>query len=419
MNERTLTTSGIRRPVKRRGLMAGVAALGGALISELLGSNRMEAGHDGTNVLHLGLVTAANNVAGNRTSLSRTGNNVVDLLTVHNTAANALVGTSTGSGCGVTGSHAGVATGAGFGVFGFSQNGPAVVGLTGTGGAGSTARVGVLGVGGSSSGSEVGVRGETRTNVGVFGVADATNPGGSAAPTGLIGMAGVAPNGIGVLGRSGADFSVGVWGQGGTGHGVVGLSNAKMGVLGWGGGSAVGVVADSAFSNGLQARTSSAMEFAALIQSQGASPANPGLLVHGTFVATGTKSAAVKTKKGVTLLYTVEACESLFEDVGTAKLANGGARVALDATFAETIEGKEYQVFLTPDGDCKGLYVANKDPSGFEVRELQAGTSETAFDWRVVGKRKDVPAGHRLATVPEPKALAPLDIEELERRARQ
>ncbi len=409
----------IARRLKRRGLVAGAAALGGALVSRLLGPSRAEAGHDGTNVFHLGAVLPANNVASSQTTLARTGNNVVPLLTVHNTAANALVGTSTGVGSGVMGQHTGPAGGAGFGVLGSSQNGPAVVGATGTGGVGSAARFGVLGVGSSSNGSEVGVRGETRTNVGVFGVAHATNPGGQATPAGLVGVAGAAPNGIGVLGRSNAGFSVGVFGQGGTGFGVVGLSNAAPGVTGIGGGSAVGVVAQSAFSNGLQARTLSATQFAALIQSQGASPANPGLFVDGTFVATGTKSAAVKTKKGLTLLYAVEACESLFEDVGTARLANGRAHVELDPTFAETIAGKEYQVFLTPEGDCKGLYVASKSAGGFEVRELQAGTSAIAFDWRVVGKRKDVPAGHRLATVAEPKGHAPLDAEELQRRARE
>ena len=33
----------------------------------------------------------------------------------------------------------------------------------------------------------------------------------------------------------------------------------------------------------------------------------------------------------------------------------------------------EYRVFLTPEGNCKGLYVTNKTPSSFEVRELQDG----------------------------------------------
>jgi hypothetical protein len=111
MDEQTRTTSGIRHQVKRRGLIAGAAALGGALVSGLLRSNRVEAGHDGSNLFHLGQLFAADNVARNSTSLSRTGNNVVDLLTVHNTAANALVATATGVGCGVRGVHRGAASG--------------------------------------------------------------------------------------------------------------------------------------------------------------------------------------------------------------------------------------------------------------------------------------------------------------------
>jgi hypothetical protein len=33
----------------------------------------------------------------------------------------------------------------------------------------------------------------------------------------------------------------------------------------------------------------------------------------------------------------------------------------------------EYHVFLTPDGDCEGLYVIARTATGFEVRELRHG----------------------------------------------
>jgi hypothetical protein len=63
--------------------------------------------------------------------------------------------------------------------------------------------------------------------------------------------------------------------------------------------------------------------------------------------------------------------------------------VELEPAFAQTVNtGVEYHVFLTPNGDCKGLYVANKTASGFEVRELGGGTSSVAFDYRIVVKRK-------------------------------
>jgi hypothetical protein len=44
-------------------------------------------------------------------------------------------------------------------------------------------------------------------------------------------------------------------------------------------------------------------------------------------------------------------------------------------------------VFLTPRGECEGLYVTNLTPSGFEVRELHHGSSNVAFDYRIVAKR--------------------------------
>jgi len=48
----------------------------------------------------------------------------------------------------------------------------------------------------------------------------------------------------------------------------------------------------------------------------------------------------------------------------------------------------EYHVFVTPKGDCKGLYVANETPAGFEVHELGGGQSNVAFDYRIVAHRK-------------------------------
>jgi hypothetical protein len=69
-------------------------------------------------------------------------------------------------------------------------------------------------------------------------------------------------------------------------------------------------------------------------------------------------------------------------------LVNGVARVKLDAIFAQTVNtGVEYHVFLTPDGDCRGLYLSAKDASGFEVRELGGGSASIAFEYRIMAKR--------------------------------
>jgi hypothetical protein len=42
-------------------------------------------------------------------------------------------------------------------------------------------------------------------------------------------------------------------------------------------------------------------------------------------------------------------------------------------------------VFITPQGDTAGLYVAQKTADGFAVRE-HAGRSNIAFDYRIVGE---------------------------------
>jgi hypothetical protein len=73
------------------------------------------------------------------------------------------------------------------------------------------------------------------------------------------------------------------------------------------------------------------------------------------------------------------------EDVGSGRLVNGQATVALDRTFADSIDLQApYHVFLTPNGDTRGLYVANKTPTSFVVRETQGGRGTLLFDYRVV-----------------------------------
>jgi hypothetical protein len=88
-------------------------------------------------------------------------------------------------------------------------------------------------------------------------------------------------------------------------------------------------------------------------------------------------------------MFTAESPEVWFEDYGTASLVGGVVTVNLDATFAQTVTtGNKYKVFLTPNGDCHGLYVAQKTPTSFEVRELGGGTSSVEFDYRISAHRK-------------------------------
>src|SRR5205807_9718087 len=87
------------------------------------------------------------------------------------------------------------------------------------------------------------------------------------------------------------------------------------------------------------------------------------------------------------VLHCMESPEHWFEDFGTAKLRGGRAVVKLDADFAKVIR-RDYHAFLTPEGDCRGLYVRRKSAVSFEVRELMGGSSSVAFSYRIGGRRK-------------------------------
>jgi len=95
----------------------------------------------------------------------------------------------------------------------------------------------------------------------------------------------------------------------------------------------------------------------------------------------------------------MESPDHWFEDFGSAKLARGRSVVKLDANFAKVIKRGDYRVFLTPEGDCRGLYVRRKSTNRFEVRELMGGKSSVAFSYRIVGRRKDIKQQRRFAKV--------------------
>ena len=114
------------------------------------------------------------------------------------------------------------------------------------------------------------------------------------------------------------------------------------------------------------------------------------IFTNGDLTCSGSKSAVVPVEHGqkMVALYAVEAPENWFEDFGSGQLANGVATVSLEATYAQTVNTSiEYHVFLTPKGDCNGLYVTNESSASFEVRELHGGHSSIAFDYRIVAKR--------------------------------
>jgi hypothetical protein len=351
--------SNIRNAMRRggrRGALTGALAVLGAGVAQIVGTERARAGHntniayDSQTVMHLDVT---NTTAGS----SRISSNI------SGTAAfvalnNYPVGISRPDGMlgrtmYTTSNCAGVA-----GTCEAASGGNGVMGT-----AKASNGCGVYGFAGSVVPSTVAPAG-----TGVYGSGPSN------------GLYGLTTNGLGAVGRSSSNF--GVYGRSASGGGVLGESDSNPGVVGV---SALGTGVYGSSTSGL------AGEF------QG------NVVVTGSLTASS-KSAVVSMSDGTARrLYCMEAPDALFEDVGRGKLVDGKAAVKLDGEFAQIIKAGEYEVFLTPYGESRGLYVANPTAGGFDVLENAGGTSSIAFGYRVLAKRKD-PHGVRFERVDVPKS---------------
>lgn len=319
-------------------------------------------------------------------------------------------------------------TGATFGVEGetASPNGVAVggsnSGTTGnaigvSGESDSTSGIGVLGNANATTGANFGVKGATFSSggVGVYAVSNATSGTNYAleatenSPTGAaidavndsttgnavaIVTATKSPDGYAVI-AAGIDGSVtavsetpvGVWGATNQtgGVGVVGTNDGGIAIEG---ANKANNIATADFEN------NETTDFQGpVVIAHGTGYDGTCIMdVSGNLSCTGTISGGAFPVDGgsrTVALYAVQAPDNWFEDIGSARLANGSAVVQLEPTFAQTVNsGVEYHVFLTPNGDCKGLYVANKTAGSFEVRELGGGKASIGFDYRIIARRK-------------------------------
>ncbi|MEO0228012.1 MAG: hypothetical protein ABIL70_08210, partial [candidate division WOR-3 bacterium] len=205
--------------------------------------------------------------------------------------------------------------------------------------------------------------------------------------------------GAGLYGKSIGSGCVAVFGDGGSyGTGIKGTSSAEDGVAGITSNSnrAAVVGRNDAYTTwgGLGYRNYGVWGYrgsgAYAGYFDGGSNTGGGIYVIGTFTATGTKSAVVPTSKGDRLLYAQESPENWFEDFGEGQLMNGKAHIEIDPLFLETVtisEEHPMKVFVQLKDDCYGVYV-KVGKTGFDVIELQNGTSNAAFSYRVVAKRK-------------------------------
>lgn len=319
----------------------------------------------------------------------------------------------------------------------YSENSASLGGWAFLGVAEGTDGVGVYATGKGSNGTGVqgvgvgnGVRGTTIGGVlntaGVLGVA-----GGRTGVTGIAGVWGDAQEHVGVIGSS-QNYS-GVYGASTNSFGVQGFTAATTsstsnaaGVYGVGGaslnpniGGTIGVWGDTTGSDGIAVLGTATSQAAARFTNNGslstldvfnygnggtidqnalfrtfeASTPNGtcGFGSNGDLTCTGQVKTLAQTGNGARTVetYSMQSPENWMEDFGSGRLQNGTSTVTIDAAFAETVSGTtDYHVFLTPNGDSKGLYVFAKTASSFEVRESGGGTSTLAFDYRIVAKRR-------------------------------
>jgi hypothetical protein len=208
----------------------------------------------------------------------------------------------------------------------------------------------------------------------------------------------------GVVGYSASQFGIGTYGQAispstaqlrtGAAIGIWGDTSNGIGVLGSVdiGTAIFGVSTNENGSAAYFENDESATSGAAVLSTF--APAFGGgcfIDVSGNLGCSGKVTAVVPTGGGSrqVALNTISSPENWFEDFGSGQLSNGQAAVNIEEVFGETVNtGMDYHVFITPKGDCEGLYVSHESPTGFEVHELRNGHSNIAFDYRIVAKRK-------------------------------
>ncbi|MGA9964085.1 MAG: hypothetical protein WBQ10_02685 [Terriglobales bacterium] len=215
--------------------------------------------------------------------------------------------------------------------------------------------------------------GTTQPTVGVFGETA------SASGAGVYGQNQSTQS---TTGAGGFTFGTGVWGDGGA---------AEVGLMGTTDNRAAGFFAnntDTYYTVEINNESTYGSPFYA-----GNALGNYCYIDYiGNLNCSGAKNAVVPIDGGQrkVALSAIESPRNWFEDAGSTSLANGAAVVAIDPEFIQTVNTElEYQVFLTPYGDCKGLYVANRTANSFEVRELGGGTANVSFGYRIMALRKN------------------------------
>jgi hypothetical protein len=351
-------------------------------------------------------------VAGQATSTSGITTGVVGIS--NSTSGAGVSGTATATTGSTYGVYANDASSTGYAVYGTNTaTSGAAVGLYGT--SASTTGFAVDGANTATSGQNAGVYGTTASpgGAGVWANNSATTGYGyglyaaSNAATRGVGIYGTATSasgeGYGVIGFISSASGIGVSGYGPTISTIGSALQGSAGVWGDTSSGSVGVLATASSHEALAAYNSATNVATMFVENQEdtnnsatvfATYSDYGgycdIFVNGNLTCSGSVGghASINQSRDVAL-YSVQAADNWMEDAGSGQLRDGVAVVKLDADYAQTVNtSMDYHVFLTPNGDCKGLYVTQKSPASFEVHELGGGVSNIAFDYRIMARRK-------------------------------
>jgi hypothetical protein len=257
---------------------------------------------------------------------------------------------------------------------GVSTSGSSGAGLVATSKTGS-------GVVGTTGGSTTGVSAIMGTDQSLSGDANSGIQGTSALGKGV---AGYSTSGFAVYAQSNNAGVVAFAGSSGSGTAVLGNALSSTGTAFSGVATGQGYV--------LVGINGSNDQDVASIDSSG------NEILAGTLTQSGQPAVRTGTTAGKPVVaYADRTSQPTVEDFGEARLSDGRAYVSLESTFAQTVDPRaKYMVFLTPQGDSRGLFVSTRSGRGFEVHENGGGHSSLTFDYRIVAKPFDT-NGARLA----------------------
>lgn len=247
----------------------------------------------------------------------------------------------------------GVFNGTAYGTYGISSTAASGIGVTGLGNNITTLTTTTAGSGGAFNG----------TTLGAFGFAS------------------TASNGIGLMG-AGNNVTTFTFPAAGSG---VNANGTTYGVTAYASSNTNGSTGAPSRAGGyFQSGSGAELSYAYVATEEGAG-------VPRKIVGNGTVNTVVKDLQDkYVLLSAPEAPENLFMDYGSGQLQSGKAHISLDPVFSKNItvdEKHPLRVFVQLEGDCNGVYVTNKDASGFDVIELQGGKSAVLFTWSVTANR--------------------------------